>query len=74
VVKSKLYDSLKTNTTNTLEMFPKLFKYNKQIGQRLSEYTLEDNPTMDDIGSNTALKSSGRLRQEEEIFKNHRFL
>ena len=43
------------------------------IGQRLPEFTLEDNPTMDDRLSNKALKSSGWMIQEEEIKENHRF-
>ena len=46
--------------------------YNKQIGQRLSEFTLEDNPTMDDRLRNEVLKSSGWLRQEEKT-KIHNF-
>ena len=46
--------------------------YNKQIGQRLSELTLEDNPTMDDRLRNEVLKSSGWLRQEEKT-KIHNF-
>ena len=45
--------------------------YNKQIGQRLSEFTLEDNPTMDDKEV-IPLKSSGWLRQEEKT-KIHNF-
>jgi hypothetical protein len=51
-------------------------KENK-IGQRLSEFKLVDYPTkedgisvlMDDPTSNGSLKSSGRLKQEEEILK-----
>lgn len=46
--------------------------YNEKIGQRLSEFTLEDNPTMDDRLRNEVLKSSGWLRQEEKT-KIHNF-
>ncbi len=37
----------------------------KQIGHRLSEFTLVDNPTMDDKGV-IPLKSSGWKKQEDE--------
>jgi putative transposase len=46
--------------------------YNEQIGQRLPEFTLVDNPTMDDRLSNEVLKSSGWLKQEEKT-KIHNF-
>jgi DNA-binding response OmpR family regulator len=46
--------------------------YNKQIGQRLSEFTLVDLPLMDDPTGNSLLKSNVRLKQEEK-FKNHSF-
>jgi putative transposase len=36
-----------------------------KIGQRLPEFTLVDNPTMDDRLSNEVLKSSGWLKQED---------
>ena len=36
---------------------------NNKIGQRLSEFTLVDNPTMDDKVV-TPLKSSGWMKQE----------
>jgi hypothetical protein len=39
----------------------------KIIGQRLPEFTLADNPTMDDRLSNKALKSSGWWKQEKKI-------
>jgi len=39
--------------------------YNEQIGTRYPEFTLVDNPTMDDRLGNEALKSSGWMRQEE---------
>lgn len=45
--------------------------YNEIIGHRLSEFTLVDNPTMDDKEV-IPLKSSGWLKQEEK-FKNHSF-
>lgn len=45
---------------------------NKQIGTRYPEFTLEDNPTMDDRLRNEVLKSSGWLRQEEKT-KIHNF-
>ena len=34
------------------------------IGVRSTEYTLMENPTVDDKLSNEVLKSSGRLKQE----------
>jgi hypothetical protein len=40
--------------------------YNVTIGQRLSEFTLVDNPTMDDPTGNSLLKSSGWMKQEEK--------
>ena len=40
--------------------------YNEQIGHRLPEFTLVDNPTMDDRLSNEALKSSGWMKQEND--------
>ena len=40
--------------------------YNEQIGQRLPEFTLVDNPTMDDRLSNEVLKSSGWMKQENK--------
>jgi len=39
--------------------------YNTTIGQRLSEFTLVDNSTMDDPTGNSLLKSSGWMKQEE---------
>jgi len=42
------------------------------IGHRLPEFTLVDNPTMDDRLSNEVLKSSGWLKQEEKT-KIHNF-
>ena len=42
------------------------------IGSSTTEFTLVDYPTMDDRLSNKALKSSGRLKQEnhkEQTFK-----
>ena len=38
----------------------------KKIGHRLSEFTLVDNPTMDDRLRNEVLKSSGWKKQEDE--------
>jgi len=46
--------------------------YNEQIGQRLPEFTLVDNPTMDDRLSNEVLKSSGWMKQEKKS-KKHSF-
>ena len=46
--------------------------YNEQIGTRYPEFTLVDNPTMDDKLSNEVLKSSGWLKQEEKT-KIHNF-
>ena len=40
--------------------------YKENIGQRLSEFTLVDNPTMDDRLSNEVLKSSGWMKQEND--------
>jgi len=40
--------------------------YNEQIGTRLPEFTLVDNPTMDDRLSNKVLKSSGWMKQENK--------
>ena len=40
--------------------------YNETIGQRLSEFTLVDNPTMDDPTGNSLLKSSGWMKQEND--------
>jgi putative transposase len=40
--------------------------YNSTIGQRLSEFTLVDNPTMDDPTGDSLLKSSGWMKQEEK--------
>ncbi len=40
--------------------------YNELVGQRLSEFTLVDNPTMDDPTGNSLLKSSGWMKQEND--------
>ena len=40
--------------------------YNENIGQRLPEFTLVDNPTMDDPTGNSLLKSSGWMKQEND--------
>jgi putative transposase len=45
---------------------------NDLIGQRLPEFTLVDNPTMDDPTGNSLLKSSGWMKQEEKT-KIHNF-
>ncbi len=44
--------------------------YNEKIGQRLPEFTLVDNPTMDDRLSNEVLKSSGWMKQENDSLCN----
>ena len=46
--------------------------YNEQIGTRYPEFTLVDNPTIDDRLSNEVLKSSGWMKQEEKT-KIHNF-
>ena len=43
--------------------------YNEQIGYRLPEFTLVDNPTMDDRLRNEILKSSDCMKQEENAKK-----
>ena len=40
--------------------------YNENIGQRLPEFTLVDNPTMDGPTGNSLLKSSGWMKQEND--------
>ena len=43
------------------------------VGARSTEFTLAENPTVDDRLSNEVLKSSGSLKQEVKSIENHRF-
>lgn len=54
------------NKNHSDETKKHISKQNKNIGQRLSEFTLVDNPTMDEPTGNSLLKSSGWLKQEEK--------
>ena len=58
-----------TNDKDNLVKLTAMVKSNDlplTVGQRLSEFTLVDNPTMDEPTGNSLLKSSGWLKQEEK--------